>query len=88
MKEKPDKQLIQSYVRFGERCFWVSTFDRDSSAISGPERYAETIVWDWDVNEWKSKALLYQRGCCQGRIHQHLAICAELFATGELKPEE
>lgn len=84
---KPDEHLIKSYVFHKDRCFYVSTIDRDSSAMLGPERYAETLVWDYDWEKRTTLSLMYQRDCVRKSIHQHLKVCEELYSTGELRDD-
>lgn len=88
MSERPDERVIKSYVWHKGRCFFVSTIERDSSAMLDPGRFNETLVWDYDSEKRERKSLMYQRDCCRGRIEQHLSVCKELFESGELKPED
>ena len=83
-----DVSLIKSYVWHGESCFFVSTFDRDSSAMLGPRRYAETIVWrfNWEKNE--KGEILSQHGGSVGSIFTHLQVCQFLHDTGESEPDD
>lgn len=83
--ELPDETLIQSYVWHNDDCFFVSTIDRDSSAVLGPRRFSETLVWGYDWKKRESKSLRYERDGIRHSIYQHLKICQELFETGELK---
>lgn len=78
-----DTSLIKSYIWHKGKCFYVSTFDRDSSAMLGPRRYAETIVWefDWDKNERGS--ILDQGHGTAGTIFTHLQMCQFLLDTGK-----
>jgi hypothetical protein len=77
-----DKRLIKSYVWHGDECFFVSTCDRDSSAMLGPRRYAETIVWgfDWEKNE--KGGLLYQDSSYEGSIKIHIRTCERIYSDG------
>lgn len=87
MQDTPDERVIKSYVWHQGRCFFVSTIERASSACADPSRYNETLVWDHDWTTGKSGQLMYQRDCCRGSIEQHLDVCRQLYATGELKME-
>ena len=77
-----DKRLIKSYVWFGDKCFFVSTADRDSSAMLGPRRFAETIVWefDWEKDE-RGKQISMHSGS-KGNIFTHVQVCQCLHETG------
>lgn len=83
-----DIRVIKSYVWHGDDCFFVSTIERDSSAALDPGRYCETLVWRYDWDARKEGQMLYQRDCVRKSIRQHLAVCQELFDTGELAPEQ
>lgn len=82
-----DQRVIKSYVWHGDNCFFVSTIERDSSAMLNPGRYNETLVWRYDWDARKTTSLCYQRDCVRKSIRQHLAVCQELFDKGELSPE-
>ena len=81
----PDQRIIKSYVWHGNNCFFVSTIERDSSAMLGPRRFNETIVWafDWEKNE--SGELISTLGGSRGSIFTHLQVCQFLHDTG--RPE-
>jgi hypothetical protein len=78
-----DKSLAKTYIWHGGKCFFVSTFDRDSSAIGGPRRYAETIVWefDWEINH--RGGIVSQHEGMEGSIFTHLKVCNALHETGK-----
>lgn len=80
-----DISLIKSYVWHGVDCFFVSTFDRDSSAMLGPRRYAETIVWKFIWEEDKREEIIWQGSGSEGTIFTHAQVCQFLHDTG--KPE-
>ncbi len=79
MKDKP---LIYSYVYFGNQCFYVTTFDRDSSAAGGPRRYAETLVWEIDMETQKRTDLVGQFATGVGLVYKHFNVCRALFDYG------
>lgn len=83
-----DKRVIKSYVWHGDKCFFVSTIERDSSAAADPGRYHETLVWQHDLETQKSGPLLYQLECSRCSIRSHLKACDELFQTGKLQSED
>lgn len=84
MEFKSDEPLIQSYVWFKDKCFYVSTIDRDCSSMQGG-RYAETIVWEWD---WETRTrgdhVEQGYGIC-GSIYRHIEFCKLLHTFGEIK---
>lgn len=83
--ENRDTDLMKSYVWHNDKCFYICTIDRDSSASQGI-RFAETLVWeyDWDVKELGD--MIYQASDFQGSITVHTLICAVVHSTG--KPPE
>lgn len=78
-----DTRIIKTYVWHEEQCFFVSTIERDSSAMLGPRRYNETLVWCYDWEARKQGALLYQESAPRGSIVKHQTMVEELFATGK-----
>jgi len=71
---------IQTYIYYQDKCFFVSTITRQSSA--SPELYNETIVWNYDSTNNERKEMLFQDEDSQGSIRTHLKICDELFYFG------
>ena len=81
------KPIIKSYVYHGDRCFFVSTILRESSAQDGPQEYLETIVFDWYPDPYhiyggRCGEQLYVRTAPSQYIGQHLQVCEELFYKG------
>lgn len=83
----PNKKVIQSFVYHCEKCFFVSTIERDSSAVLAPGRYNETIVWEYDDEKRERGAMLYTGGCITGSIRTHIEICKTIYDTGKM-PED
>jgi hypothetical protein len=85
----PSIDIIKSYVsyNFGEKCFYVSTIERESSAELGPRRYNETIVWEWSYGTRERGAMLHTTGAPMGSLHEHFRICQAYHETG-LPPKE
>ena len=80
----PDKTLAQTYVWHGEALFFVSTINRDSSAIAaGPHRFSETIVWECDPRTRERGALIAQDGALENSIFAHQKIVEHLHRTGK-----
>ena len=80
-----DDRIIKSYVWHGERCFFVSTIERDSSAAADPSRYNETLVWAYDWNKKEREEMLYQESDVRGSVSRHLSVCAALHRDGCLE---
>jgi len=83
------KSSIGSYVNHEDKCFYVSTITRESSAmLAAGHLYNETIVWEWDWVKHERGRMLYQDEDSRSSIAQHLEICDRLWQTGSPeKPE-
>jgi hypothetical protein len=77
-----DKCLIRSYVWHEGQCFYVSTIDRDSSAMLGPRRFAETIVWKFDFDANVRGEQMSMHSGLEGSVFTHLKVCGCLHETG------
>lgn len=62
--------------------YYVSTFNRDSSAMYYEHRYAETIVFEWDVENQKRGNILKQDECSEGSTWKHNLIVSTLRLRG------
>jgi hypothetical protein len=84
--EPTNDSVIKSYVWHGDRCFFVSTIERTSSAVACQSRYNETVVWafDWAAN--LRGGMLHQDSDAKGSIRTHQKVCGDFFAHG--KPSE
>lgn len=84
-----NKRLIKTYVFFEDKCFFVSTINRESSAMLCPDMvYAETMVFDYDWNTGKIGNIVHQDSASRDNINVHQRICDSLYRYGEVKPEE
>lgn len=79
-----DTRVLKSYVWHGDKCYFVSTIERDSSACTEPpaRRYNETIVWDYDWTKDARGELLGMAGDGRGMIDVHLEIIRRIFREG------
>jgi len=79
-----DDRVAKTYVWHGGKCFFVSTIERDSSAMEGPRRYNETMVWEYDLEKReRSKNFIFQDGCSKGSIWLHQQVVVRLHQTGD-----
>lgn len=78
-----DSRVWKSYVWHGQKCFFVSTIERDFDVATGTVRGQETLVWEYDYESATRGALLHQAG----GVHDHQQICRSLIAEG-LFPNE
>ena len=84
-----DNRVIKSYVWHKGKCFFVSTIERDSSSPAGPDRYNETMVWDFDWNTAKrNEHFIYQEEGPTESIYEHQQVCQRLFDTGSAEQQE
>lgn len=83
------KAVIQSYVIRDNEAFFVSTTERESSALTAPGfRYNEIRVWEWNFEKRERGGLLYQESTVTGSIRKHQDIVNQLYNTGTYKAEE
>lgn len=83
----PDELRLKTYVWHGDKCYFVSTIMRDSSAVHFPVRYAETMAWefDWATNtrgEWVD-----QDGSGEA-FTQHMRVVEDFYRYGKRKSDE
>lgn len=81
MDYRPDIPIWKSYVWCKDKCFFVSTIERDySGAAMGTVRGQETIVWeyDWAKSERGSMLGVF------GSVQDHQQICRGLISDGAL----
>jgi len=79
-------KIIQSYVWHEDKCFFVSTINRNTSAREAPDFiYAETLVWTYDNETRKAGSLLYQLDSIKNDIRTHLQACQDLHEYGKIE---
>lgn len=76
-----NQTLVQTYVRHNDQFFFISTIDRDSSAMDGG-RYAETLVWNYNLETRLAEALVGQFEGTEGTIAKHQQVVVGLFEQG------
>lgn len=78
-----DDRKLKSYVWHGEQCFFVSTIERDSSAMVGgpPARFHETLAWEYDWETKERGDIVAQDGDGEA-FQQHFSMCELLFRSG------
>lgn len=85
---KPDEPKLKSYVFHGDRCFFVSTIMRDSSAaISPPPRFAETMTWEMNWATQERGAWVDQDGSGDA-LTQHMRVVSDFYKYGKRKDED
>jgi hypothetical protein len=80
---------LKSYVWHDGQCFFVSTIERDSSAMmeTPVSRFHETIVWEYDWDTAKRGTMVAQEGCGTA-FDQHYRVCKDFYETGKLNDED
>ena len=70
--------------------YYVSTMNRDSSAQYYPHRYAETIVFEWDVENQKRGKILHGDEAGEWSLRTHAKVVDKLCKYGleGLEPTE
>tara|TARA_R110000772_G_scaffold249530_2_gene363877 strand:+ start:45639 stop:45893 length:255 start_codon:yes stop_codon:yes gene_type:complete len=79
------KSIAKSYVWNKDKCFFISTINRESSAdIESPPRiYAETLVWEY---EWDTKVrgnIVAQTESFKDSIKGHIMMSERLREFGK-----
>ena len=75
-------KVIQSYVWHEGKRYFISTIERDSSAMEYPMRYNETIVWEWQEGEKERGEMVLQDEDMNGSIRKHQEICLRIYENG------
>ena len=79
-----NKTLARTYVWHGDKGFYVSTINRQSSAALAYGRiYAETLVWEWDSVTGERGELVGQDEHCESSLFAHQRMVQRLFDTGK-----
>jgi hypothetical protein len=79
------KALIQSHVRHGDKWFYVSTINRESSAVASyGATYAETIAWEFEPASKQRGDIVAQVSATTDSLSGHFKVCKALFEGGEL----
>ena len=81
--------LIQSHVRHGDKWFFVSTINRESSAaLAYGMTYAETMAWDFDPATKQRGQIVAQDEAPTDSLRGHFRVCEKLAATGKFEDNE
>lgn len=79
------EKLIQSHVWREDKCFFVSTINRVSSAaLACGAIYAETMVWEFNPETGHRRDFVGQGEGLRDDISHHIAICRKLRDTGRM----
>ena len=87
-KTGTDDRVVKTYVWHKEKCFFVSTIERESSAAYSLSRYNETMVWEYNWDKRERGNILFQDGGPRGQIHFHNIIVQRLFDTGNPESQD
>jgi len=84
---QPDERKLKSYVWHDDKCFFVSTIMRDSSAMNYPGRFAETMTWeyDWATNE---RGKIVDQDGDGAALDQHLRVVSDFYRYGKRKDDD
>lgn len=83
------KTLIQSYVHHGDKWFFVSTINRESSAaLAYGNTYAETMVWEFDFVTKERGRIVWQTEAGTDSLVGHFKACKQLSETGSCEVDE
>jgi len=82
-------KIIQSYVHKDDKCFFVSTINRLSSAMLNAEWiYAETMVWNWDEGKHDRGELIWQGEDVKDGTNTHFRACKSLLEAGVIGDDD
>jgi hypothetical protein len=76
--------IWQSFVWYEEKCFFVSTIERDFDTYEGTVRGDETMAWEYDWDKKERGKWIGQ----SGGVLDHQATCRCLIAFGEIPNED
>ena len=83
------KALIKSHVFHDGKCFFVSTINRESSAVEAyGMTYAETMAWEWFQESGSRGDLVAQDEASSDSLRGHFRVCEKLAATGKFYEDE
>ena len=80
----PNEKVWQSYVWHEDKCFFVSTIERDYDTGQGRIRGEETMVWEYDHKNRKRGEWIWQGG----GVVDHKNVCHALVADGKIPDED
>lgn len=81
--------LAKTVAKHGDKCAFVSTINRQSSAMfSYGGTYAETIVWEYDETTKTRGKVLFQDEACTDSLHAHEAAVARFEQYGTFEEIE
>ena len=82
-------KLIQSFVWHEGKRFFVSTINRESSALlaMGAE-YAETMAWEWPETQDGRGVMVGQTEASKDSLYGHERMCRELYCSGNWSGDE
>jgi len=79
-----NRHIIQSFVWHGDKRYFVSTCDRESSAdVQYGAIYAETIAWEWPHDGDRGEIIEMDEGV-HGSAKVHYQMC-ERIRNGEFE---
>ncbi len=84
----PDKPLAKSYALHRDKCFFISTINRDSSAMDGPSRYAETMVWEYNYETSERGKMVFMDDGSEGSIRTHIKTLQQFCEHGKPPKED
>ena len=81
------QKIIQSYIWHDGKAFFVSTINRESSAMYGGT-YAETMVWEWDEKTRERGKIVGQDEGSADSIYAHQRMCKRIHETGKTSADD
>ena len=81
-------KLAQTFVKHGEKCAFVSTINRESSAMLSGGTYAETLVWEYDESTSQRGRLIGQGEASADSLFVHEKFVKRFGETGSFEEQE
>lgn len=82
-------KVIQSHVWYGEKQFFVSTINRESSSpYNHGGTYSETFAWEWPEGATERGKMVGQDEAGTDATHVHFKVCKQLAEHGKWFEEE
>jgi hypothetical protein len=84
MEDDINARVWKSYVWHGNKCFFVSTIERNYDTCEGTSRGHETLAWEYDYENKLRGKLVYEGG----GVADHQRVCRCVVAEGEMPDED
>ena len=81
-------KIAQTYVWHEGQCYFVSTINRESSAMLAPGVYSETMAWEYDYDNRQRGELIFEGSHVRNGVRLHQTTVENLRRSGKPEKEE